>query len=233
VETDGSGCWIGTNAIAGASYVDVFPMAGCQCNTTQAIPNFTLHQPYIQYLPQNPTDWSRFQDTGVPSSHHQALDYLASHIRYQPQVKQNTASAPQTTNLTAGSRLVLDHEIYSQDGWNSLITLQDGGYWRIYYGNLTNSPAYKLTASLGPLFDGTVMIQWWDATNNVAVGLPSGNIGNGVSGEAVAFLPQNYSPTPVDIEVRIIFASGTTFIGESTGVGFVGPWATLEQVGSY
>lgn len=77
IQTDGTGCWVGSLAFFGDGYVDMFPMGGCQVRTWQSeIAEWTLHQPYTVYVPSNTSDWN-----GDPESIPEAIDRLAAAVK--------------------------------------------------------------------------------------------------------------------------------------------------------
>jgi hypothetical protein len=157
---------------------------------------------------------------------------------YKPSYFHYTMSGPQTTHLTTGEHLDLNNLLV---GWTPNGSPPYIGFTSAVYPSsgqvvLTFSPTsnvgFKLTGSLGALFDGNIAIQWWDTTNNVGIGNVTGNVGNGIAGEAIAILPPSYATTQILVELRLVFVSGTTFIGENTAGGFILPWAIVETIGA-
>lgn len=156
---------------------------------------------------------------------------------YLPEYLHITIDSPQTTGLVDGGHVNFNTPIvsfnnnyggYSQPGL-LFFSFNDSNLG----DNFTNV-AHKIVANLGD-FDGTIIYQWWDITNNIGLGNIAGNAGNGKSGDAVAFIPATYGNnqnTNIFVELRLLFVGGTTAIGENTSSGFILPWATMESLGT-
>jgi hypothetical protein len=232
-ETDGSTCWIGSQAWFGDGQVEVFPSAGTQVRRNQSvIGGWTLHQPTTVYLPDDNNDWP----SGVPETIHEALDLLASNRKYLPSYAYAKRTAPQTDDLTTGDHIKFN--TYSAENPSqSYIVMNDSdgnpecGRFVLQFTS-GNNVGYKLRGSLGSLFDGTITIQWWDVTNNQPLGNVTGNAGSGTPGEAVAIIFKDWSASSIVVELRLTFAQSVTFIGENTSGGFILPWAMIETIGS-
>ena len=70
---------------------------------------------------------------------------------------------------------------------------------------------------------------------NIPVGNASGNIGGGTPGDIVAIIPTTYAGginCNFFFQFQLTFVSGTTFIGENSAAGFIGPWMTIEMLGA-
>lgn len=157
---------------------------------------------------------------------------------YQPQYFQFTLSTPQVANLATGEHIPFDvfQASWVPNGQVQLISPIGGSIYanagRTFLSfQVGTNVGYKLVGNLGSLFDGSIAIQWWDMTNNIGLGNITGNIGGGFSGDAVAILQPSYSTVTIEVELRLVFVSGTTFIGENSAAGFVFPWATIETIG--
>ena len=75
VETDGSGCWVGSLAFCGTGYVDVFALSGTEVHTFQpAIAEWNLYQGYTVYLPGDTGNWNG----SPPATVMEALDRVAA-----------------------------------------------------------------------------------------------------------------------------------------------------------
>lgn len=156
---------------------------------------------------------------------------------YLPEYLQITIDSPQTTGLVTGGHINFNTPIVSAGntygGYSSPGTLFVNFNDSTQGINYTNV-GHKLVANLGD-FDGTIIYQWWDKTNDVGLGNIAGNAGNAKLSDAVAFIPNDYmhnQNVAVFIELRLLFVGGTTAIGENTSGGFILPWATMESIGT-
>jgi hypothetical protein len=154
---------------------------------------------------------------------------------FQPEYVQATLSTPQTTGLTTGSPLIFNQVVQNQNNNHGGYSSPGASNFFIIYQAAGPNLAFKFTANPGSLFDGNIAYQWWDVTNNVGLGNVSGNVGSGTPGDAVAIIPASYGNNQnvnIFFQLRLVFVSGTTFIGENTAGGFVLPWMTMESIGT-
>lgn len=149
---------------------------------------------------------------------------------YVPEFLLITLTAPQTTGLATDEKVLFDTVKASRTP-TFIIYTGPGTFFLRYNSAPDPSVAFKLVGSLGSLFDGNVLYQWWDTTNDVGIGNIAGNAGGGVPGDAVAVLPADYATSFIVVELRLVFVGGTTFIGEATSPGLVLPWAMIETLG--
>jgi len=97
------------------------------------------------------------------------------------------------------------------------------------------SVSFKLTGSLGGAVDGSLIVyQWWDITNNVGLGNPSGFFPGGTPpiapDQVVAIVPWNYaSAASIQVGLQLTFVNATTKIGN--GDSQILPWFTVETIG--
>lgn len=156
---------------------------------------------------------------------------------YLPEFLQITIDSPQTTGLTTGGHINFNTPIISFG--NTYGGYSSPGTLFVNFNDSTQGPNYtnvghRLIANLGD-FDGTIIYQWWDKTNNIGLGNIAGNAGNAKLGDAVAIIPSDYmhnQNVAIFIELRLLFVGGTTSIGENTSGGFILPWATMESLGT-
>ncbi len=73
IQSDGSPCWLGSYALYGNGYADVYAMPGMEVHTDQDLDDWQLHQAYSVYIPSNSVDWD-----GNPETMSEALDRLAA-----------------------------------------------------------------------------------------------------------------------------------------------------------
>lgn len=156
---------------------------------------------------------------------------------YLPEFLHITIDSPQTTGLVTGGHINFNTPLVSVG--NTFGGYSSPGVFFVSFFDSTQGPnypnvAHKLVANLSD-FDGSIIYQWWDTTNNVGLGNVATNAGNGKSSDAIAFIPNDYmhnQSVAVFIELRLLFVAGTTSIGENTAGGFVLPWATMESIGT-
>lgn len=147
---------------------------------------------------------------------------------FQPEFIYANVTSP-ISNPTTGTNVPL---ALVTSNTNSFLTGNQTSFDLHFPSNVLPTVSFKLTASLGSLYDGSFTYQWWDLTNNVGLGNVAGNIGGGTSLDAVAIVPYNYAGNiTIQVALQLTFVNGTTFIGEGTAGGFIGPWAIIETLG--
>jgi hypothetical protein len=119
----------------------------------------------------------------------------------------------------------------TQTGPSTYVSYAGGGNFTLVFTGPGPNVSFKLTASLGSLYDGSFTYQWWNVTNNAGLGNVAGSVGGGPSLDAVAVIPYTASNLTITVALQLTYVNGTTFIGENTAGGFILPWAVVETIG--
>lgn len=150
---------------------------------------------------------------------------------YEPEFIYATLTAPQT-GINTGDLIIWNS--YPASMTNTYIGIASPGQFFLNFlsGSGGKNVSFKLTADLNSITNGNFDFQWWDITNNVGLGNPSTSVGNASPTTITAIIPSNYSSVGIDVGLKIIYESGSSSVGGTSGGNLIVPWAIIETIGA-